>query len=135
MYRALALGILLGPLVAMPLAAQRSSNGFQPWEPPPHTLESRDAPAVPALHLGRLPRRDYRYEGLFIGGLAFGTLGAVVGHGLSQACPTVPGADCEPDRLGNAVTVGLVGAAVGGGLGFLIGWLSPKPNPVAAADW
>jgi len=43
----------------------------------------------------------------------------------------VPGAQCEPDRLGNALALGLVSAAAGGGLGYLVGRFSHKP---AAAE-
>lgn len=134
MTRPLALATLLSALVAIPLSAQRAPAGFHHWEAPAHALESNERLPSPPLSWGRMPRRDYRYEGLLIGGVTFGTLGAVVGNGLTLGCPTVPGADCEPDRLGNAVTLGLIGAAIGGGLGYLVGWLSPKPNPAPAAD-
>lgn len=39
---------------------------------------------------------------------------------------------CGTDRLGNAVALGLVGAAVGGGVGYLAGRLSSQPAPVPA---
>lgn len=135
MHRPLVLVALLTAVVALPLSAQRHTEGFQPWAAPAHALEADETPASPSIAWGRVPRRDYRYEGLLIGGLAFGTLGTVIGSGLSLGCPTVPGADCrDPDRLGNAVTLGLVGAAIGGGLGYLVGWLSPKRDVPAAAD-
>jgi len=67
------------------------------------TPAGADAPTRTAVEV---PRRDYRYEGLLIGGLALGADG----------------------ELGRAVAVGLVGAAVGGGLGYLIGRLSGKPS-------
>ena len=100
---------------------------FHSWEPvasgPVPGFERSEQDTVP------LPRRDYRYEGLAFGGMTFGAAGAWVGWNVSHACPTVPGARCEPDRLGNAVAVGLVGAAIGGGLGYLVGRLSSKPYP------
>lgn len=63
---------------------------------------------------GSTCRRDYRYEGLLIGGLPLGTLGFILGHGFTRDRPTVPGADCRSGGLGDGLTVGPVGAAVGG---------------------
>jgi hypothetical protein len=75
---------------------------------------------------------DYRYEGLAFGGLVFGALGAWLGSREYATCPLVPGGECygNRDRLGNGIALGLVGAAVGGGLGYLVGRFSPKkPRP------
>ncbi len=121
-------------LVAIPLAAQRVEPGFQRWEPPATRLANEDAWGTADAEPGA--RRDYRYEGLTFGGIVFGALGAWVGSRLSEACPTVPGAECNTDRLGNAVALGLVGAAAGGGLGYLVGRFSPKVAAVTplAAD-
>ena len=133
MRRPLILAILFAAGVTTPLMAQRSVDRLERWEHP--GFRGPDETKVGSSSIGEQPgRRDYRYEGLLIGGVPFGTLGAILGHGLTPACPTVPGADCSPDRLGNAITLGLVGAALGGGLGYLIGWLSPKPAPPNAAD-
>jgi hypothetical protein len=78
----------------------------------------------------RLHQDDYRYEGLIFGGVALGALGAWVGSQLSAACPLGSGSRCGTDRVGNAVMLGLSGAAIGGGLGYLVGRLSPKrPSP------
>ena len=120
---------LVIPGVSCSLAAQQiTPMAFHSWEPvtsePVPAFERAEQDAVP------LPRRDYRYEGLAFGGMVFGAAGAWVGWNVAHACPTVPGARCEPDRLGNAVAVGLVGAAVGGGLGYLVGRLSSKPYPL-----
>ena len=120
--------VILTLLVTAPLAAQQHSAAFERWEMTAPTDGRWRALPDEIISWMDTPRRDYRYEGLAIGGVFFGTLGALVGHGLSNACPTEPGVDCNPDRLGNAVTLGLVGAAVGGGLGYLVGWLSPKPK-------
>jgi hypothetical protein len=77
---------------------------------------------------------DYRYEGIAFGGLVFGALGAYLGsRGFGGACPLQPGIRCgqDHDRLGNGIVGGLLGAAVGGGLGYLVGRFSPKkPRPV-----
>jgi hypothetical protein len=82
---------------------------------------------VPAVGGGR----DYRYEGLVVGGVALGAFGAWVGSQLRGPCPTEAGVECGSDRVGNAVTLGLVGAAIGGGIGYLVGRLSSKAEPVA----
>jgi hypothetical protein len=120
---------LLNLWVVIPLAAQQLEPGFLRWEPPTAWLASdTTGSAGSAVESG--VRRDYRYEGLAFGGIAFGVLGAWVGSRLSVACPTVPGAECNTDRLGNAVALGLVGAAAGGGLGYLVGRLSPKIDAV-----
>lgn len=83
---------------------------------------------------GSTCRRDYRYEGLLIGGLPLGTLGFILGHGFTRDRPTVPGADCRSGGLGDGLTLGLVGAAVGGGLAYVIGRLSSKPPPRDSVD-
>jgi hypothetical protein len=72
---------------------------------------------------------DYRYEGLALGGVALGALGVWVGSQLSGACPLEPGVPCNSDKTENAIALGLVGAAVGGGIGYLIGRFSPKRPP------
>jgi hypothetical protein len=133
MHRVLLLtGLLL--VQALTLGAQQNPRTFEAWN-------ARDA-AGPATELSaplrlksvQVPRRDYRYEGLLVGGVAFGAVGAWLGSRITEACPTEPGVDCSPDRLGNAVALGLVGAAVGGGLGYLVGRLSSKPSPGVAAS-
>jgi hypothetical protein len=113
------------------LQAQRYTSTFAPWEAEIHSLESTVL-AVPQDSLSS-SWGDYRYEGLAVGGLVFGALGAWLGsREFVGPCPLVPGAECSGnrDRLGNGIAVGLVGAAVGGGLGYLVGRFSPKrPRP------
>lgn len=103
-----------------PLAAQQKPAAFAQW--------NADTTSVAASH------GDYRYEGLIFGGVTLGAVGAWVGSRLSEACivPAVPGGGgrCGSDRLGNAVLTGLAGAALGAGLGYLVGRYSPKrPRP------
>lgn len=118
---------LLNLAVISSLAAQQIRRTFQSWEPvaSEHVREflADTKDTLP------LPRRDYRYEGVAFGGIVFGAAGAWLGWNVGGACPTVPGAQCEPDRLGNAIAVGLVGAALGSGLGYLVGRFSSKPYP------
>ena len=115
----------LGPVGS--LSAQQISPTFQRWEP---VTSAHVSPFErPIQDTVSLPRRDYRYEGLAFGGVVFGAAGGLLGWNVAQACPTVPGAQCDRDRLGNAIAVGLAGAALGGGLGYLVGRLTSKPYP------
>ena len=131
MHRLLRLaGLLVFPLIT--LEAQQNPRGFEAWNaraaalaPGPHAAPLR----LPSV---QVPRRDYRYEGLALGGFVVGALGAWVGSQITEACPTEPGVDCSPDRLGNALVAGLAGAVAGSGLGYLVGRLSSKPDPALA---
>jgi hypothetical protein len=123
-------GLLLVPVVT--LHAQHSPRPFERW-----TVETLDRPATrqaSGLEVApvQVPGGDYRYEGLALGGIVFGLAGAWMGSEAPDACPMEPGVDCGRDRLGNAVVLGLAGAALGGGLGYLIGRLSPKPESASA---
>jgi hypothetical protein len=102
-----------------PLPAQQHTARFTPWEP--------SALVTPALRWDdSASLGDYRYEGLAIGGLTLAVLGAWVGSQISEACPAQPGVRCDSDKVGQAIALGLAGAAIGGGLGYLVGRLSPK---------
>lgn len=122
---------LLSLVLAVPLGAQRTTQALDVWEPSLTTSQvshkdQRDSVPV--------PRGDYRYEGLAFGGLVFGALGAWLGSREFGSCALGAGGGCygNGDRLGNGILVGLVGAAVGGGLGYLVGRFSPKrPRPDA----
>jgi hypothetical protein len=116
--------LTLGSVEVLP--AQRLETRLVRWEPPQSALPT--AWRMNQADTGLVRSRDYRYEGLAFGGIVFGAAGAWIGWNVSVACPTVPGASCEPDRLGNAAAAGLMGAALGGGLGYLIGRLSSKPG-------
>jgi hypothetical protein len=108
------------------LEAQQRQSAFVSWEVPGRGVE-------PDTVAGR---GDYRYEGLVIGGLAFGALGAWLGsRPFSGGCLLEPGVPCNrnDDRVEGGVLFGLLGAAVGGGLGYLVGRFSPKrPRPELA---
>jgi hypothetical protein len=110
------------------LAAQRAEPGFYRWEL---------TPTVPRRDTLPLAQGDYRYEGLVFGGLVFGALGAWLGSRDYASCPTVPGGGCSgnTDKLVGAVALGALGAAAGGGLGYLVGRFSPKkPRPDTLAS-
>jgi hypothetical protein len=113
------------------LPAQQRAAPFIRWEfsattpeTTPETTRSWRTAEEKSDDLG-----DYRYEGLALGGVALGSLGVWVGSQLSGACPLQPGVSCHSDKTGNAIALGLVGAAVGGGLGYLVGRFSPKRPP------
>jgi hypothetical protein len=122
-------GLLTGAL-ATTAGAQEQPATFVRWEP----RIAGELDSGSASGLGResvaAGHRDYRYEGLVVGGLAIGAFGAWVGSQISAACPTEPGVECGPDNRGNAIAVGLVGAAIGGGLGYVVGRLSSKAGPM-----
>jgi hypothetical protein len=130
--RALLVSGLLAVAIATVGGAQQEPATFARWEPraagEPEWSSASDIGQAAAAPGGR----DYRYVGLVVGGLAIGAFGAWVGSQITAACPTEPGIECGSDELGNAVALGLVGAAIGGGLGYLVGRLSPKAEPVAA---
>lgn len=127
--RALVLACLSNLVMAGSLSAQRAETRLAQWEPP---VLGPSGPGLPTPDSTALPRGDYRYEGLVFGGVVFGALGAWLGSRDFASCPTEPGAECygNRDKVGNGIALGLVGAAVGGGLGYLVGRFSPKrPRP------
>ena len=109
------------------LDAQQLQRTFESWDHRVAPVLAPGGTGAPARTAVQVARRDYRYEGLLIGGLALGAAGAWIGSQIRDACPTEPGVECDSDRLGTAVALGLVGAAVGGGVGYLVGRLSAKP--------
>jgi len=119
---------LLNLAVLSSVPAQQIRPPFARWEATPSIMRAGPGSGFSRDTVPR-PHRDYRYEGLALGGVVLGAAGGWVGWNVSAACPTVPGARCDPDRFGNAVAAGLAGAAIGGGLGYLIGRLSSKPYP------
>jgi hypothetical protein len=119
-------GALIEALVAAPLLGQHARVPFEQWE----ASSGLVAPAVPRTGAEPAPevvrQRDHRYEGLLVGGLVLGVAGAWAGSQISGGCALSPPDSCYNDRVGSAVALGLLGAAVGGGLGYLVGRLSPK---------
>lgn len=127
MRRVLCITCLLSAGAVVSSAAQQIEPAFAQWEPSSSLTAAQPTAAHDTVPVAR---RDYRYEGLAFGGILFGSVGAYLGSQLGVACPTVPGVRCEPDRLGNAVALGLISAALGGAVGYLVGRFSPKaPDP------
>ena len=67
---------------------------------------------------------DYRLEGTAVGALLFGALGTWVGSEACRNQPTPIGSGGSSSCTG--VTVGLVGAVLGGGVGYVLGHITPK---------
>lgn len=67
---------------------------------------------------------DYRFEGTAIGALFFGTLGTWIGTEACRNQPTPIGSGGSSSC--NGVTVGLVGAVLGGDIGYVLGRITPK---------
>jgi hypothetical protein len=115
-------GVLWGQQIVPPLPS---------WQPEPLSAIDVRPDSAAESDLARFHADDYRYEGLIFGGATLGVLGAWVGSQLSGACVLTPGNDCGTDRVGNAVMLGLTGAVIGGGVGYLVGRVSPKrPSPL-----
>jgi hypothetical protein len=99
------------------LAAQRltDSRHYDSWhaELTPHT--SRQAPAALSA-----AARDYRWEGLALGGVAIGITGGVIGHALCSE-----GRRADESCVGSTVAGALFGAVVGGVTGGLLGGVDP----------
>jgi hypothetical protein len=113
------------------LSAQQLPPSFARWHPGALVAGESTLDSAQQAGAGRLHQDDYRYEGLIFGGVALGTLGAWAGSQISGGCPLTSGNDCGTDRVGQAIALGLAGAAIGGGLGYLVGRASPKrPPPV-----
>jgi hypothetical protein len=109
------------------LAAQQARPTFEPWEAPSSPLPQVQFGATSRSDTLLAPRRDYRYEGLLVGELSLGLAGAWAGSQISGPCLLAQGGSCGNDKVGTAVALGLLGAVVGGGVGYLVGRLSPKP--------
>jgi len=67
---------------------------------------------------------DYRFEGTAIGALFLGALGAWIGTEACRNQPTPIGSGGSSSCSG--VTVGLAGVAIGGGIGYVLGRITPK---------
>jgi hypothetical protein len=115
----------LGGAVSLP--AQQHAAPFIRWEPSAISAASTKSWRTPEGKSAGLG--DYRYEGLAFGGVVLGALGVWMGSQISAGCPLEPGVPCHTNKAEQAVALGLAGAAIGGGLGYLVGRFSPKKPP------
>ncbi len=119
---------LAAPLSPTAVHAQRLSSLGSDWtlkvQAPPSALQPLpSAPSRPKVG-------DYRVEGTVIGGLLMGALGAWVGSESCHNQPTPVAPSSGTACTGTTLTVGFVGAVLGGGLGYLLGRVTPKYGPV-----
>lgn len=106
---------LLLALLAIPsvVSAQRLQPVMPRWSGP--ILSGN--PSAPAL---KGPSHDYRIEGMIVGAAVLGGLGYWLGHAACEGQPDPTGSsarNCTSDGL----VVGLIGGALGAGLGYLAG--------------
>ena len=110
----LSLLLVLSPMLAAPLPAQRLSEAF--WPAPPRST------AVPVI---RGERRDHDREGAIIGALLLGAAGAVVGN---QICRHNRSTDFDNGCSDEVIIGGFVGAGVGGVIGYFVGKGMPRSS-------
>ena len=117
---------------AAPVHAQRAVPvHFASWEPATGTSVVFPGPFT--ADTARVRSGDHRIEGTVIGGVLLGAVGAWLGHEICQggAQPAAGGGDssCSGATIGS----GLIGAIIGGTIGYFIGKSTPKyrgaPSP------
>ena len=118
------LSVFLLALLPASLAGQRvDAARLQYWSPAFRVSTNAPASATASS------RRDYRLEGLVVGGLVLGAVGAWIGAEVCHSGPQPVSAGSGESCTGDALVIGLAGAAVGGGIGYLLGRLTPKRSP------
>jgi outer membrane lipoprotein SlyB len=76
------------------------------------------------------PAPDYRWEGLVVGGVIVGALGAMLGGGFCGYDDSAVNKNCTWQTIEGFV----IGALVGGVTGGLLGSAIPKPPPDPSED-
>ncbi len=125
-----ALVSLVGLVSASAPKAQRLSELGSDW-----TFKVQSGPSEPAsrfLVVSRAKVGDYRFEGTVVGALVFGALGGWIGSESCNNQPTPVASGAGSGCAGATLTVGFVGAVIGGGIGYLLGRGTPKYHPVAS---
>ena len=113
----------IGVLLSSRLDAQQNRQQFLPVH-----VELLASRISPPHALGNLrtsifrSAKDHRWEGLAVGAIALGAVGAILGNRLCADNNSAGASGC----LGSTVGVGLVGATVGGVFGIFIGSAIPK---------
>jgi len=122
--------VSFGPVSASSLQAQRLSDLGSDW-----TFKVQSAPSEPAprfLVVSRTKVGDYRFEGTVVGAVVLGALGGWIGSESCNNQPTPVASGAGSGCTGATLTVGFVGAVIGGGIGYLLGRGTPKYHPVAS---
>ncbi len=125
-----ALVSLVGLVSASALQAQRPSELGSDWTFKVQSGLSERASRF--LVLSRAKVGDYRFEGTVVGALVLGALGGWIGSESCNNQPTPVASGAGSGCAGAALTVGFVGAVIGGGIGYLLGRGTPKYHPVAS---
>lgn len=117
---------ILTTWVATPASAQRLSSVTPVLRVEPNALTRPKGGTNPVspLFLQVVRRPDHRWEGLIIGGLTVGILGAAAGSQLCHLSDST-----NQHCLRTSVGLGLLGAFTGGITGGLIGGAIPKASP------
>jgi hypothetical protein len=131
--RTLVVLIALAQVGVALLPAQQRATPFLSWDPA--AVANPPTISVPANEAKSEDLGDYRHEGLALGGLVLGVAGAWIGSRISNGCPLEAGVSCPSDKAEQAVGLGVAGAVLGGGLGYLVGRLSPKRAPRVEPDF
>ena len=124
-----ALVSLVGLVSASALQAQRLSELGSDWTFKVQSGLSERASRF--LVLSRAKVGDYRFEGTVVGALVLGALGGWIGSESCNNQPTPVASGAGSGCTGATLTVGFVGAVIGGGIGYLLGRGMPKYHPVA----
>jgi len=125
-----ALVSLVGLVSASALQAQRLSELGSDWTFKVQSGLSERASRF--LVLSRAKVGDYRFEGTVVGALVLGALSGWIGSESCNNQPTPVASGAGSGCAGAALTVGFVGAVIGGGIGYLLGRGTPKYHPVAS---
>jgi len=121
--RVLALVLLLG--ATGPVEAQRAATTrFTTWEPATGSGAAFTGPS--RADTARVRSGDHRVEGTAIGGVLLGAVGALVGHEICQNGAEPAGGGGGSSCTGATIGSGLIGALIGGGIGYFLGKSTPK---------
>ncbi len=129
--RMVAVVIMLG--AAVPAQAQRlAPSQFASWQ-----LAAGSSAVFPGpftADTARVRSGDHRVEGALIGGVLLGALGAWLGHEVCQGGAEPAAGGGGSSCTGATIGSGLIGALIGGAIGYFIGKSTPKYRPAPASQ-
>jgi len=113
--------VITGAFTPSALCAQRLATPTPVDWAPSVPLTASNAQWHSSLTVPRTEVGDYRIEGMVMGSLLLGALGAWIGSASCHSQDTPVGAGAGPHCSGATLTVGFVGTVLGGTLGYLLG--------------
>ncbi|SRR6266566_2137487 len=128
MLRLLACVLALTIVIPVCASAQRLSLEFAAWRPHVVANSSVDHHVARISLQTKFP--DYRVEGTVLGAVLLGGLGLWMGTDICNNQPQPVGSGSGSSC--SALPIALVGVAVGGGVGYVLGRITPK-HPRSAA--